>query len=251
LESCVEFITSEVAADTCVSRSRFFIYPAEVESHSMKKHYPRGYVDCGMAHGLAGPIALIALALKRGVCARGSRAALEKLANWLARQGMPTVFGVNWPSAVDNCRNDELARAAWCYGNPGVARALWLAGCALEQDRLCRYAVEALLTVSRIRRTQWQVNSPAFCHGLAGLAHIALRFAKDTDDVDVISFAARLVEELVAYCEASAASDRRGRRDDWLDGTKGFLEGSAAVALTLLAAGSSIPPAWDRLFLLS
>jgi len=47
-------------------------------------------------------------------------------------------------TAVD----DRPARAAWCYGSPGISPALWLAGEALDDPRLPEPAVSSIEAVS-------------------------------------------------------------------------------------------------------
>jgi hypothetical protein len=99
--------------------------------------HPHGNLNCGLAHGIPGPLGLMALALSSGTVVSGLEEAIDRLAEWLIGYRAPDRWGVNWPYAVPLTRDgvpDRAAasrtpsRAAWCYGAPGVARALWLAG---------------------------------------------------------------------------------------------------------------------------
>lgn len=249
LEECLDFIASRSLADS--SLPSFFIYPAQIESPSMGRNYPQGYLDCGTAHGMAGPIALLALALEEGFERPAWRAALCSMVEWLTAQGQTTAFGVNWPFAVANDSGAVIARAAWCYGNPCIARALWLAGRSLRRDDIQTLAMEAHLTVSRMPRSLWQITSPTFCHGLAGLVHISARFADETRDPLAKAFASGLREELLHTLSPLGNQVSQGWKQNSFGEPNELLEGAAGVILTLLASDASVPPCWDRMFLLS
>lgn len=94
--------------------------------------------------------------------------------------------------------------------------------------------------------------SPSFCHGIAGLLHITLRFANDTSLPDLVTPAKQVLEQLLA---AFNAEFQFGYRDHDADGgavdRRGLLDGAAGIALVLLAASSVQAPDWDRAFLLS
>jgi hypothetical protein len=142
--------------------------------------------------------------------------------------------------------------AAWCYGSPGIARSLWLAGEALNRDTYRHLAVAAIEAVLRRPIHARQIDSPTFCHGVAGLTQIVLRFAHDTGLPELAEGARSLVQQLLSLHEPDSllgfrAIERDGRRVD----QPGVLDGAPGVALVLLAAASDTEPTWDRLFLLS
>ena len=88
---------------------------------------PDGHLNCGLAHGIPGPLALMALAHADGVDVRGLRDAIASIADWLCDNRADDAWGINWPTMValgDTPVPVESSRAAWCYGSPGVARAL-------------------------------------------------------------------------------------------------------------------------------
>jgi len=106
----------------------------------MAAQHPHGNLNCGLAHGIPGPLATMSLALACDVTVPGLPEAVDRAAGWLAGHRADDYWGVNWPVAVsliavgsvvaaEPGRAGEPSRSAWCYGAPGVARALWLAGC--------------------------------------------------------------------------------------------------------------------------
>jgi lantibiotic biosynthesis protein len=97
-----------------------------------------------------------------------------------------------------------------------------------------------------------RIDSPGFCHGVAGLLQTTLRFAHDTALESFRAGARSLVRQLLDAYEPNAPLGYRsvepgGERVD----RPGLLEGAPAVAMVLLAAATAEPPGWDRLFALS
>jgi len=225
----------------------------------MAEHYPEGNLNCGLAHGIPGPLAVMALGLEAGLPVEGLREAVTRTAQWLVRHQSGDPYGINWPtvvpySAEGNVEPGQLdsSRAAWCYGAPGVARSLWLAGRALGDEALQKIAVEGMEAVYRRPIIERRIDSPTFCHGVAGLLQVTLRFAHDTGLPVFAEAASALTEQLLSMYDPERAlgfcSIEPGGN---LVDQPGLLDGAPGVALVLLAASSNVEPAWDRLFLLS
>lgn len=235
---------------------RLFLPPEWQPTERHLEQYPQGATDCGLAHGVPGPMAFLSLAHLHGVERPGLGEAIRRLADWVVAQRYEDDWGINWPYAVPPNTAEPppgaTTRAAWCYGSPGVARALWLAGCGLQDSDLQDLAVEAMRAVRRRPIEVRRIDAPILCHGVAGLLQIVLRFANDIDQHFFVEMAAELTQQLLDLFEPDSLS---GFRDIEPDGRKvdnpGLLEGAAGAALTLLAAATDVEPAWDRMFLLS
>jgi hypothetical protein len=218
--------------------------------------YPNGHLNCGLAHGIPGPLALMALAHAEGLEVRGLRDAIASIAAWLCDHRSDDAWGINWPTMVAPPSTPSVrappSRAAWCYGSPGVARALWLAGTAVEDEQLMTLASEAMQAVYRRPLHERQIDSPTFCHGVAGLLQITLRFAHDTGAAFFAAAAADLADQLLAAYDPNTllgfcSIEPGGNAVD----QPGLLDGAAGVALVLLGAATDVEPTWDRLFLLA
>jgi len=221
----------------------------------LAREYPDGYLDCGLAHGAPGVLALLAIALSRGIEVAGQAEAVRRLASGLLGYAASDAFGITWPQAVPLDAAVPpvvpVSRSAWCYGSPGVARALQLAGGALGDTGLSEAATTAFGAIFRRLDAERPADSPAFCHGLAGVLQILLRFVHDAGpgtqaEATVSALAGRLLAEfgpdrLLGFGPLSG----RDVEDP------GLLDGAAGVVVTLLAAATGTEPAWDRLFLLS
>lgn len=236
---------------------RWMTPPGLLRDEEVALRYPHGSLNCGLAHGIPGPLAALALALSDGAPVDGLRQAVARIAAWLAEHRCDDRWGVNWPTMVTLPESgraiDEPSRAAWCYGSPGVARALWLAGTALADESLKALAIESMESVYRRPIAARQIDSPTFCHGVAGLLQVTLRFFYDTGLPVFAEAAAELADQLLDAYEPDDALlgfrcvEPGGNRVD----QAGLLDGAPGVALALLAASTTVEPTWDRLFLLA
>lgn len=265
LEDLLETIVRLIGEDGGLPR---WHTPADaIFDDTTRRYYPRGNLNCGLAHGLPGPLALMSLASRDAVLVPGMGEAIGRAADWLMRHTIEDSWGINWPAAVPLVEGESrgttgalavapvktgTSRTAWCYGSPGVARALWLAGEAIGSTDARELALTAMRDVFRRPVESRYIDSPTFCHGIAGLLQVTLRFADDTGLACFKAAAQDLTEQLLSlYRDDSLTGFRSiepgGKEVD----CPGLLDGAAGVALVLLAAASGVTPNWDRLFMLS
>ena len=228
-----------------------------LRDESMALAHPGGVLNCGLSHGIPGPLAFLSLASREGLRSDPIHRAIRNWAEWLANNRHDDAWGINWPTAVSvlgytNGQRPRPSCTAWCYGSPGIARALWLAGTALESTAFRDLAVASMEAVLRKPVPARGINSPTFCHGVAGLLEITLRFWADTGMPVFSQGASDLVDQLIdAYEPGSILGYRSEESGGRLVDNAGLLDGAQGVALTLLASTSEVDPYWDRIFLLS
>ncbi|MBB4637135.1 lanthionine synthetase LanC family protein [Longimicrobium terrae] len=214
---------------------------------------PLGKYDLGMAHGITGVAAFLALALLNGADRDPAEAMLRETVRWLMAleraDGSQGAYG----TMVDPRQPEAMApgRAAWCYGDPGVAAALLLASRALGDDALLHRAhALARHSAAFADAQRHRAVDTSLCHGTAGLAHLfrVLGRPADAERWDAETMAMRSPDQGVAGFYFMESHDGVTRRAP--DAT--FLQGAAGVGLVLL---SVLDPAsdrsWDRLLLLS
>lgn len=138
--------------------------------------YADGHADQGVAHGICGPLALLALAFQAGVVVDGHVEAMETISAWLMRWRQDDPVGSWWPERVTlrelrrgRSRHRGPARPSWCYGTPGVARALQLAAHALDQPQQALTAEQALIDCVSDPAQLQRLDTVGLCHGWAGL----------------------------------------------------------------------------------
>jgi lantibiotic biosynthesis protein len=234
--------------------------PHEHLYEDMRETAPEGNLNCGLAHGAPGPLALMSLALAEGVEVSGQADAARRLADWVAGQGRRGRFGPEWPAAIplgENHRAEQPpARPGWCYGNAGVGRTLWLAGAALDEPELARLAEQAVRAAVERQRKDRPLRAPTLCHGTAGLAQVTLRMAADSGAEDLSREARMLCLDLLERFDPDAPLGYRGEAQmrDLPNATvddPDLLDGAAGPPLVLLAAATDTDPGWDRALLLS
>lgn len=257
--------------------------PPELEPvDSDRQDYPRGDFNLGLAHGVAGPLTLLSLALRRQREVPGQRDAIARFAGWLAGWMLRDDAGSYWPCRVSWA--DQVAagrpasaftRSAWCYGAPGVAHALYQAGVALDVPQWRQLALTGMRDVLTRNEAQWRLDGPTICHGYAGLLQIMWRIGTASGDAPLLAGCHRLARSVLDFADSDHAfvfphlvpdsphGWRQASRHRRLD-VAGILEGAAGVACALLSvtpphlltSGAARPAgdpdrAWDRCLALS
>jgi lantibiotic biosynthesis protein len=231
--------------------------PAGIFHPESRKQYPSGRADLGVAHGMAGAIALLGGICGVGVERETARPLLEGAVSWLLAHSVATEAGPTFPVWLAPGFQPSQARCAWCYGDPGIAAALLMAARGVGAVGWEQAAVALACRAAERPPAETGVVDASFCHGAAGLAHIYNRMYQATGEPKLGRAAVYWLERtLDFYCLA------RGNGGSWVQGSKDpagagpwtgidLIEGAAGVALVLLAATTSVEPVWDRMFLVS
>jgi Lanthionine synthetase C-like protein len=225
------------------------------------ERFPGGHANSGMAHGIGGVLALLALAARRGTTVGGHHEAIRTILAWLDRWHDETSRGAAWPYWVTRAELREgrsapstPRRPSWCYGTVGLARAQQLAALALGDARR-QVEAEAALVVALTDPAQLKATTDkGLCHGYAGLAHIAARTAADARPSTAGQLRAVIPALLSTVC--SPGIDPASVAKALVRGEKagpGFLDGAAGVALALFAPATASSPlsTWDSCLLLA
>lgn len=201
--------------------------------------HPPGGADLGVAHGISGPLALLAQAHAAGLEVPGQPDAVRGVSAWLLAWQDPDH---RWPGIVDP-QHDPAAgadptRSAWCYGAAGVASSLLDAGLALGDAGLVGAATAAVAAMGSQHPDSWQLWGPTVCHGYAGLLAVASRVAAATGDHTVAGVAATAARLTLACFADNAPWGFRhvhlwGPAGPVASDVAGLLVGAAGVALAL------------------
>jgi hypothetical protein len=206
-----------------------------------------GHGNFGMAHGIAGPLALLSLALRRRMVVDGHIDAITRICTWLDAWRQDHPEGTWWPRTVTleevetgRTRQPGPGQPSWCYGTPGLARAQQLAGLATDDAARQRTAETALLGCLSEAEPLARIIDSGLCHGFAGLLHTAWRMASDAATPDIAAHLPWLTVRLLARLRSSPQG-------------MAFLEGGAGAALVLHTAATDTVPSshWDACLLLA
>jgi len=230
--------------------------PAERLPEWQREIHPEGIYNLGVAHGNPAVVALLAASVAAGV-ADWARPLLDGAVTWLLAHQLPPGSGSCFSSSFYPGYESAPTRLAWCYGDPGVAATLLLAGQATGQAAWEREALAIAQSTLQRPEEQSGVRDPGLCHGAAGLAHIYNRLWQSTGDEAFATAARFWIERTLALRNPGQqiAGFQAWRMDPGGPGSwqaePGFLEGATGIGLALLAAVSTVEPEWDRILLLS
>lgn len=214
------------------------------------------YFNLGLSHGVPGVIGILARFLAEYPhLAQRAEPLLEGAVAWILAQRLPDGMIGAFADHVAPEVEREPARLAWCYGDPGVAAALFTAGRALRRPDVEAFALEvAHIAVRRPFETTGVVDA-GFCHGSAGVAHLFHRLGRAGRDETCLSAARVWMSRLL-----ERAGDRphvagfptfcfeRTRDGEYIE-DPALLTGAAGAGLVLLSAIDPGLPTWDRPFL--
>lgn len=207
---------------------------------------PGGHANLGAAHGAAGILAFVSLAAIGGHAVDGQHEAIAVLCDWYDRWAQDTPDGRWWPewltlSDLHASRPGQggPGRPSWCYGTPGIARALQLAAIATTnpaRQASAEHALAASLAPERLAT----LTSPGLCHGLAGAYQAAARAAADAITP---ALASRLPGTAAALTATASTST----------GSTALLTGDTGTRLAAETARRSAAPisGWDACLLLA
>jgi hypothetical protein len=210
-----------------------------------KADLPCGHANSGLAHGIAGPLALLALAMRAGVTVDGQEAAIRRICRWLDSIRRYDHKGVHWPRWVTEhgpaATPSFFDGPSWCYGTPGLARAQQLAAVVTGDADRKRMAERALLHCVADTDRLGLLDNRGLCHGLGGVLRTVQRVAEDAERPAQFTASASLIARRFLSAEAPTES--------------GFLEGAAGAALAFQDADPADATAprgqWDACLLLT
>lgn len=214
------------------------------DNPSVRTSVEGGHANLGMAHGIAGPLALLALATRREITVAGQAEAIDRICAWLGAWRQPATAGPWWPTWVtlpdllgQQTSQPGPGRPSWCYGTPGLARAQQLAAIA-RRDRARQADAENALArcVSDPAQTA-RLSEPGLCHGWAGAAATTWHASRDAAGTGLDAATQALARAL--------AESARG------DHPYGLINGSAGAALTLHSIATQTPGPWPGCLLIT
>ncbi|MFH9734371.1 lanthionine synthetase C family protein [Streptomyces sp. NPDC017260] len=218
--------------------------PARGES----PHFSGGHGNFGAAHGITGPLLLLAQAMRRGITVSGHREAMWTICEHLDAWSQPGPAGPWWPEYISrndldrgHPHHDAPVRPSWCYGTTGIARAGQLAGLALRAPDVQAFHEDALYRALTDPKQLAQVTDPGLCHGWAGIYQTAVRAAADALDPRLRTLPTRLGAILAAQARPGTVP------------AAGLINGDAGTALALTTFASQQAPitGWDACLLIN
>lgn len=205
--------------------------------------FPGGHLNLGVAHGISAPLAVLSLALMRGIAVSGHTDAIGRMCAVLDAYRHSAPAGMWWPyyltperwKSGPNTTASTGQRPSWCYGTPGLARAQQLAGLALNDQSRQAMAEQSMADCLRDTSQLDTLTALGLCHGWAGLLHCAWRVNTDASGSPLAADLDRIAAALLDRLEHDGHPD-----PEFLDGRAGI-----ALALHTYATGTAPGVPWD------
>lgn len=212
-----------------------------------KTNYPQGNFNLGLAHGAPGILLTLSQALKMGIEVTGQRSCMHFLIDWIQAKAFTQDRFLIWPERIPFEERNErgLIRMAWCYGNPGVLRSLYIAALSLQDKTLLQFCKARFTEIFELDEEIWYLSSSTLCHGKAGLLLLTQHMAKDTGDHRLQQKCEMLTSKIRASFDQTAPfgfdnlEPKKCPREMRATGFQrhcnaGFIDGAAGILLALL-----------------
>ena len=219
-----------------------------------------GY-NIALSHGMSAIIAILSKLYRiDGINKENTETLLRGAVQYLLAQEIDKdQYGSYFPSyALESTPTIFKSRLAWCYGDLGIASALYQAGKTLKEERWVNKAVEIMLFTATQRRNleDNSVRDAGLCHGTAGIEHIFYRMWWNTKLPEFKDAADYWFEQTLkmAKFEGGFAGfttfQMLNGKPMWVNDYE-FLTGIPGIGLALLTYHYEIEPEWDECLLLS
>jgi len=216
----------------------------------------KGY-NLGLSHGIASIIAFLVKVYKANINTDQTFELFTGAIDFLIKNEQdPSKYLSYFPNWVEEDGLPASSRLAWCYGDLGIACALYSAAKATSNKAWEEKAIEVLkYSTNRLDLHENGVVDAGLCHGTAGIAHIYNRVYNLTKIFDFQKSSEYWFEQslemagningLAGYLLANSETNISNVDQ------AGFIEGITGIGLAMLAGISDNEPYWDEGLLLS
>lgn len=214
------------------------------------------YVNLGLSHGIPGILVSLCKSYKLGIRLPNQKETIRMLSDFIKCCGTYSKdIGLRWDSAIylgRNSFNPNNGRDAWCYGNPGIAYSLLIAGEVLQDEELIDISIDSMRLSLK---EKIGVSSPTFCHGMAGIAYVSKKFFDHTGldyfKEEAIKISNAIIDQYNENVPFGFKSNEFiGGETRNLDDA-GLLTGTVGTLLAILAINRGKISAWDAAFCLN
>jgi lantibiotic modifying enzyme len=216
--------------------------------------YPEGTVPIGLAHGVAGVVAVLARIVREAADVVSAGKLLEECLAFLRSSRLPqsaTATGSFTRLATPSGPIGEHGEFTWCWGDAGVSAALLSASRALDDPSLERDALQVMrpYTMRAPHGGEWADAS--LCHGWSTMVLSLARMYQVSRDPAFAAAADRWARPILEsavhpHCIGGLKFRiaRLGKGVTW-ESSAGLLNGAAGVGLALLCATGDCTDNWD------
>lgn len=220
------------------------------------------YSNLSLSHGMASIMIVLALLIKNGINLEKSKELLTGAVNYALGQKMNPSERGSYFSSFSLHHSTFKSRLSWCYGDLGIALALWYASKIFDDNHLEEEALDIFrFNAHRRDLKENNINDTSICHGSAGVSQFFLRMYYETHEpvfweahnywIDITLSMMTTDNSKVVFPSYKWDSEK----DEFkvLKTNQYFLEGLSGIGLALLAhvAQDTFHSEWDSILLLN
>lgn len=238
---------------TGITKKDTIKWASEVDRNTGKAY------SISLSHGMSSIAIFLSKVMSRGIEESRVNLLLSKTVNYILEQEVDKdKYGCYFSyTSIESAMGSIVkSRLAWCYGDLGVAMALWRIGVSINNDVCKNKAIEVLdFSTSRIDLDSNMVKDAGICHGTAGIAQLFRRIYLDTGDDKFLRASNYWISETLKMAKwkdgLAGYKSWQGINPEWVNDYS-FLEGISGIGLALLASiGDKSYSDWDEILLLS
>lgn len=234
------------------------IYAEYMPNEKLRKKFPSGYINLGVAHGILGPLYVLALGFKKFDMTQ-YLLSIEKGLSYYERSFFTNKIGkiIGWNGRVSDAMENEGFRfnSSWCYGSLGMARVLYNIAKIIDSRKFREMATD-VFTSSIDYINSSEILNNAICHGRSGIMLLFNLMYLDTGKIQFKTISDNLFREIVRA--ASNSEYIFVERDVYFRGVNfdkvidyidfGLLNGVSGIVLALMAQRTGASSPLDRMF---
>lgn len=233
-----------------------------------KIFYRKGNFNLGLSHGISGELAALTIALQEGIKVEGQANCIKKILEILKKFSfMDEKNNIYWPGRIkfeeyvglEKIENYK-SRASWCYGSPGIARSMYMAGKTVNDEESSSIAIKSLYGICNMSENEWKLDSPTFCHGYSGLLSVIQMMCLDTGNTIFNKGRKKVLDRVISFYEKDAMlgfydvheKDYININNELVKSNSIFLlTGAIGVILSLLSTIKPVKTGWTKHFLIN
>lgn len=258
LIKCIQYLLS-FTQDTKFSDKAmigFHVLQENQNPNFDKQDFKNGSINFGLAHGMLGPLIVLAKAYAKGFEVDGLKEGIEKIyCLYEIYQFVNDAHIPYWPGIITveeywekACKSEHLHRpSSWCYGNMGILRGLQKVSNYMNWPQKEQIYIDAMKHVLTQDIKTYNLYSPSLCHGFASVVAIQSSAYSAYRDPKLLTNLERNVRAIVTGYRKNNEEDTN--LIDIREGTvllEGYLKdsslltGSVGIAVTLLSLQGAI-----------
>jgi lantibiotic biosynthesis protein len=232
-------------------------YIANVDAYDLnsKKDF---FLNLGFAHGILSLIVFLSKNIKQDEIRITKQ--LKNLIRILLRYETPYSSSISKFPSIVNFKNSTVSAQqysiplGWCYGDTITAYSIYVAGEALQDQRLIKKAMDVgLSSCERLSGTTSKVVDACFCHGSSGVAYLYKRLYELSGNYSFKKSYNFWIKKTIELCnfKDGIAGYKKFSGEEYVNNI-GILDGAAGPAIVLLDYVNPInTSSWEKIFMIN